>query len=344
MGSRLPTMSHSMAEGGKSMATILQIDQVQTRKKPVRRISAGDVAVVALLPVQFFVAWCMPERLWRLIGRMIQPLAVPLYVRSGVSHTKNLITTLIGGRHKNADLNRKVIQEIALGEFISILEILRDYRPGGWQPEIKITGTHHLNNAHNLGKGTILWITYTHGAKLVSKMAIHRAGYSVSHLSRPRHGLSPTRFGIRFLNRIQTTIENRYIAERIIIKDGEFQKAVRSLMARLRANKVISITVLRDAARPAEISFLSGRIILADGACRLSNRTGAALLPLFTYRDANGVYNVEIGAPIDARQAKTEEESVLCAHRDYARWLERFVLAYPGQWLGWWTVCEIKPR
>lgn len=330
-------MLHSMAEDGRSMATILQSGHVQTGKKLVRRISARDVAVVALLPVQFFIAWCVPERLWRPIARMIQPLAVPLYVRGGASHTKNLITTLIG-RHTSKDLRAKIIQEIALGEFISILEILRDYRPGGWKPEIKITGAHHLDEAHNIGKGAILWITYTHGAKLVSKLAIQRAGYSVSHLSRPRHGLSPTRFGIRFLNRIQTTIENQYIAERITIKDGEFQKAVRSLMARLRANKVISITVLRDAARPAEISFLEGRIILADGACRLAYKTGAALLPLFTYRDANGIYNVEIGAPIDTQQAETEEESVLCAHRDYAKWLERLVLAYPGQWLGWWTV------
>jgi lauroyl/myristoyl acyltransferase len=328
------------AEGGgrdKSMATILQISQAQTRKKPVRRISARDVAVVAFLPVQFFIAWCLPERLWRPIAWMLQPLAVPIYVRGGASHTKNLIRDLMGPR-TSAKLSRKVIQDIALGEFISILEILRDYRPGGWRPKIKLAGAHHLNEAHNVGKGAILWISYTHGAKLVSKLAIHRAGYSVSHLSRPRHGLSPTRFGIRFLNWIQTTIENRYIAERIIIQDGEFQKAVRSLMARLRANRVISITVLRDAARPTEVSFLEGRVILADGACRLSYRTGAALLPLFTYRDAEGTFNVEIGSPIDTRQANTEEESVLCAHHDYAKWLERFVLAYPGQWLGWWTV------
>jgi lauroyl/myristoyl acyltransferase len=323
--------------GNKLMATILQLDHPQTRRKPVRKVSARDVAVVAFLPVQFFIAWCVPERLWRSIARMVQPLAIPLYVRGGAGHTKNLIRDLMG-RQTSANISRKVIQEIALGEFISILEILRDYRPGGWHPKIKITGTHHLDEAHNIGKGAILWISYTHGAKLVSKLAIQRAGYSVSHLSRPRHGLSPTRFGIRFLNWIQTTIENRYIAERIIIQDGEFQKAVRSLMARLRANRVISITVLRDAARPTEVSFLEGRVILADGACRLSYRTGAALLPLFTYRDANGMFNVEIGAPIDTRQAKTEEESVRCAHRDYATWLESFVLAYPGQWLGWWTV------
>jgi lauroyl/myristoyl acyltransferase len=206
---------------------------------------------------------------------------------------------------------------------------------GGWRPDITLVGLENLKAALERGHGAILWVSYTHGAKLLAKMAVCQAGYAVSHLSRPRHGLSSTKFGIRWLNRVQTTIENRYIDERIVVNDGEFQKAVRSLMTKLRANKVISITVHRDALRPTAVPFLKSEIVLADGACKLSHRTNAALLPVFAFRDENGAPNVQIGAPIEPGVGLNEDEAVSVAHREYAARLEKFVLA---QWRGWYQL------
>lgn len=317
------------------MATIIRADRPKAGTNPVPLTTPRDLVVVAFLPIQFLIAWCAPERLWRPIARMLQPVAAFLYVRGGSSAAKNSIRRILG-KHSSPELERAIVQKTALEELVSNFEILRDYRPGGWRPEIRLIGTAYLDAALEKGQGAILWVCYGHGGKLVAKLAIHRAGYSVSHLSRPRHGLSPTKFGRRFLNKIQTTIENRYIAERVTIQDGEFQKAVRSLIARLRSNKVISITVHRDAARPKAISFIEGQIFLADGAGWLAYKTGAALLPVFTYRDAKGMLNVEIQSPIDTRQAETEEASVFRTQQDYAGRLATFVLEYPSEWRGWY--------
>jgi lauroyl/myristoyl acyltransferase len=312
------------------------MNRVRSELKPVKAISARDVVVLCFLPVQFLISWCLPERLWHRSALILEVVTTFLYVKGG-RRTQDLILSVMGG-HLGNGFSRQVTRQLASEEFISILQILRDYRPGRWRPEVKLVGLENLKAALERGQGAILWVSYTHGAKLLAKMAIYQAGYSVFHLSRPRHGLSPTKFGIRWLNKVQTTIENRYIAERIVVKDGEFQKAVRSLMTRLRANKVISITVHRDALRPTAVRFLEGEIVLADGACKLAYRTQAALLPVFAFRDTDGVPNVQIGTPIELRVGQNEDDSVSFAHREYVARLETFVLAYPGQWRGWYQL------
>ena len=54
-------------------------------------------------------------------------------------------------------------------------------------------------------------------SQLVSKMALHRAGYGLVHLSRSEHGYSSTIFGMRCLNPLRSRIESRYLAERVVI-------------------------------------------------------------------------------------------------------------------------------
>ena len=318
------------------MSAASQIEAPAVVKAVVRTFSARDMVVVAFLPLQFLISWCMPERLWPACARMLNPLTSFLYVKGG-DRTQDLIAAVLGQRLPPRT-GRQIVQGLAAEEFISILQILRGYRPGRWRPTIELTGTDHLRTALDHGKGAILWFSYTHARNVIGKMAIQQAGYSVSHLARPRHGLSPTKFGIRFLNRIQTAIENRYIKERIVIHDGKFHKAMRSLIVRLRANEVISIAVHRDAANPTSLPFLQGRIVLATGACWLSYKTGAALLPVTAYRDRKGTFKVEIDAPIDSRQFDSEEDAISCAQRDYIARLEAFVVEYPSQWRGWYLL------
>jgi predicted LPLAT superfamily acyltransferase len=63
-------------------------------------------------------------------------------------------------------------------------------------------------------------------------------------------------------------------------------------------------------------------------------------LPVVAYRDGHDALKVEIDARIDTRQAATETASVVAAHREYVARLERFVLAYPGQWRGWFQLSD----
>ena len=110
------------------------------------------------------------------------------------------------------------------------------WRPGGWSPQITVTGTEHLHVALAAGRGAVLWVAPFVFAPLVAKRGLHQAGFSVHHLSRPSHGFSSTRLGMAVLNPIRTRIEDRYLAERITIpRSGETTAAIRTLARRLAA-------------------------------------------------------------------------------------------------------------
>jgi lauroyl/myristoyl acyltransferase len=139
---------------------------------------------------------------------------------------------------------------------------------------------------------------------------------------------------MRVLNRLQTMVEDRWLGERILAPlQG---KAPLDLLARrLGANGVVSITAQRGTGRAVEVPFLDGGLRLAGGAPALAHKTGAALVPVFAFRNGTGVVEVVVEPPIRVEGGMPREHAVDRAARDYARILEPYVLRYPGQWLGW---------
>lgn len=191
-----------------------------------------------------------------------------------------------------------------------------------------------VDAALRAGRGALLWVAHGFHGHLGAKVGFARAGLTVSHLSRATHGFSESRFGIRVLNRIQTVVEDRYLGERILIPSRG--KAPLDLLARrLGANGIVSITAQRGTGRTVEVPFLDGRLRLAGGAPALAHKTGAALLPVFAFRNPACIVEVVVEPPIGVDGRLSREQAVARAVRDYAPTLERYVLRYPGQWLGW---------
>ena len=104
----------------------------------------------------------------------------------------------------------------------------------------------------------------------MTKLALHEAGYAVAHLSRDTHGFSTTRFGRRVLNPIQTRVERRYLAERLVMSDERSVGPLRELAARLKQNRLVSITLAREWRRTRLVPFLDGYIRIATGALALA--------------------------------------------------------------------------
>ncbi len=188
------------------------------------------------------------------------------------------------------------------------------------------------------GSGAILWIGYFAYRDLVPKMAFHRAGYAVSHLSHPRHGFSKTRFAMRTLNRIPANRGDRYLRERVMMSLDGPVGAMRVLHRRLRENGVVSITVGGVARQPVMVPFMDGQIRLATGAPDLACATRAALLPVFPVRNEAGLLTVEVAPPLEVPDTSTRRGSSEAVLRQYAELLETQVLKYPGQWKGWFRL------
>ena len=242
------------------------------------------------------------------------------------------------GRRRVGRAPESIVKDVAGANIEATLQFLRDYRPGGWKPAIQLVGREHVEAALGRGSGAILWIGNFVFRDLIPKMAFHRAGYAVSHLSHPRHGFSATHFAMRTLNHIRTFRADRYLGERVMISLDGHVGAMRVLHRRLRANGVVSITVGRRALQPATVAFMDGRITVATGALDLARATKAALLPVFPVRNEAGLLTVAVAPALDVPQTLSRRAATEAALRQYAGLLETHVLKYPDQWEGWFAL------
>jgi len=296
-------------------------------------VSASDGAVLFGLPFLLATSWALPEGAWPRFCGAVARVAVPM-LSADPAATAAVIQRTLGARA--ADLPPERVLERLSGErILAILQLLRSYRPGGWNPRIRLSGTEHLEAALARGRGAILWIGMTVYADLVAKMAFHRAGFEVSHLSRASHGFSESRFGARCLNPVQTRVEDRFLRQRVSLSTLGSRAALARLEARLAENGVVSVTVHRTARRPVAAPFLDGEIVLAPGAAVLAQRSGAALLPVFAWRDEDEGLTVAIEAPLVVGTDGDGRVLAEAVVRDYAARLVPQVLSRPGQWTGW---------
>lgn len=293
---------------------------------------AGDLGVLAGLAALGVVAWSLPYERWRGFARTLAPMAVP-FVAGGRSSLASTIEQ-VGGDMLGQPVET-VLREFMACHIERVLPYLRDYRPNGWQPLIRVLGKEQIDAALASGRGVVLWDAHFAFASLVTKLGLRRAGLWVSHLSHPRHGFSTSRFGMKLLNPVITTVERRYLGERVVLGLDDSKEALRRLTARLRAGGVVSVKVGGTAKRPLMAPFLNGEIPLGPGAPLLARDGEALLMPVFTLRDGKGGFTIQIEPPLDLPMQGSKSDALEAAARDYAKRLEPYVLGAPGQWLGW---------
>ncbi len=298
-----------------------------------RSASATDFLVLVGLAVLTPLAWILPERAWRGIGHALAPIAGRVMARQ----TRESVARIraLGGE-RIGEARPEAVQDELMATYVEdILHVLRELRPGGWSPEIEIRGTGHIDAALARGRGAVLWISHFAFYSLTGKIALHRAGYAVSHLSHPRHGFSSTRFGMAVLNPIRARAEDRYLEARVMLGLDSAGAALAELARRLEANQVVSVTAREAAQRALEVRFLDGTIGFAAGAPYLAHKTGAALLPVHVMARPGGGYEVIVEPALEVDPGATREDACARAARQYGERLAPHVLARPGQWRGW---------
>ena len=306
------------------------------KAESVKLIAPGDFAVAFGLPILAAVSWALPERFWRRFCAAVAPVSVRMLTSDPASTVRKVGEIL--GRRRVGRTPESIVKDVAGANIEATVQFLRDYRPGGWKPAMQLVGREHVEAALERGSGAILWIGNFAYRDLVPKMAFHRAGYAVSHLSHPRHGFSKTRFAMRTLNRIPANRGDRYLRERVLLSLQGPVGAMRALSRRLRENGVVSITVGGVARHPVMVPFMDGRIRMATGAPDLARATKAALLPVFPVRNEAGLLTVEVAPPLEVPDASTRSEATAAVLRQYAELLEAQVLKHPGQWMGWFSL------
>lgn len=277
------------------------------------------------------LAWAAPERLWR-------PLSYPAGLLNACLHpgrtrrTARRIELALGGRRNRLTAYLTEIGHRA-GRAEERLQVLRSHRPGGWQPRTRIIGSEHLARALDEGSGAILWVCSLLFSNLVTKIALHRAGFRLIHLSRFSHGFSQTALGMRWLNPIQIGIENRYLAERVVVPADGSLGFTRTLQRRLAANQLVSITARPGARRTETLPFLEGHVRLATGPADLALGTGAALLPVFTVRRGWRDFDITIESPLKAPAGAGRQLAIHSVLEQYVGLMASYATRHPRQWM-----------
>lgn len=279
------------------------------------------------------LAWCLPERLWWPFCRALARLSM-LVKRNGATYRRKF-TELVGERRPEIDVDEVARANLANNHLLR-LQGMRLYAPFGWRPRLRLVGREHIEHAIAAGKGAILWVAPMACKDLVAKMALHQAGYQVSHLSRFDHGFSISLWGARLFNPIWTRIEERFLAERLVISPREQVNALRVLIKRLRENRLVSVAATTEGRKYPHVSpFLNGTIKLAGGAASLCVTTGAALVPIFNVRQPDGSFVVTVEPALLAASNGDAAQQIDSLIAQFVKLLESYALRYPCDYHGW---------
>ena len=294
-------------------------------------ISAGDLGLMLKLPAAALLAALLPPARWEGAASRLDELAAHLGTNvRRISEDK--IAALIRGQDvagSPAAIRAGLQRNFRLNQ----LQFVASWLPGGWPARIAVDGADHVRAALDAGRGAVLWVAPLVFAPLIAKRALYERGFAVHHLSHG-HQLSGTRFGIAVLNPIRTRIEDRYLAERIVIAQaGQTAAAVRTLAQRLAANRVVSVTFTDQGMRRVETPFLAGRLRPAPGAAHLALRSGAALLPVFALRTGPDTFSVEIAPPLLSPPREDRDRQMQAMVGVYAEQLAARVRRWPDQFL-----------
>jgi hypothetical protein len=273
------------------------------------------------------VAWLVPPRFW---GAITRPLcsASFLFDRAAPRLPPGLVE-LLGGEEGYA------MVRLRQSYLEACMTTLRAWAPWSGDPSVTLSGRQHLDDALEAGKGAIVWVAQTSCASVVAKAGLHEAGFRLAHLSRPSHPFSGTAFGVRFLNRIQTGIEARYIDERLTLAPGAETATLLRARRLLTENRVLSITAGGPAAERVSVPFLGGALSLPAGALRLSIMTGAAVLPVFVLRTGATAFQVHVEPPLTIERGGDRAAAYQAAGSEWTQRLEGHLSRRPEVWQGW---------
>lgn len=232
---------------------------------------------------------------------------------------------------------RNAITDSSVGDTENLIIVIRSLLLRKWRPKYSVSGKHHLDEAIADGKGVVLWVAHFSFASLITKMALDREGYGVIHTSRPEHGVSKSRFGIRYLNWVRVWAEDRYLAERIIHRRNHPGETKQAALAALRGNGLLSITVgAWEGRHVATGELLGAKFTVSAGAPAFAYFSGAKLLPVFTTRNDDGdSYNVMIGAPLGEGARSSLDDYITASTLELFAEHEARIREAPNQWRSW---------
>jgi len=210
---------------------------------------------------------------------------------------------------------------------------LRGLHRSGWPVQIDLEGVHHLDRALSRGRGAVLWFSSFCDPVLLMR-ALAERGTPLCHLSAYTHGApGHSRFGVRFVAPVHRSVEKRYLAERIVMRNSSSPGYVKRVRQSLGSNRAVSVRgdLALDATHEADC--LGRHCAFSAGAPRIAHSAQAPLLTSAIARLGPAHYRVTIDEEL--RLPEGRREFVREAVAEYARRLDCRLMENPADWEGW---------
>jgi lauroyl/myristoyl acyltransferase len=216
-------------------------------------------------------------------------------------------------------------------KYLSWMQILACHTRRTWRPGTRLIGREHVDLALEGGRGVVLFTATFAYKDLMAKAALADAGYALSHVSRDTHGFSGTRFGKRWLNPIYTSVEQRFLHERLVFSGSNTKEVSAAVRDRLQRNRPVMITVTPLGRQVATRPFLGGQIHIATGGLSFACEQDTPVLPVFSLRQADGEVTTFVGSALQQPQGASLGARIDALLDDYVPRLESHVRRHPDQ-------------
>ncbi|MGI9487586.1 MAG: hypothetical protein ACR2RF_17255 [Geminicoccaceae bacterium] len=292
-------------------------------------ISLRDGVISAVISTLALASWSVPETKWPAIAELLARFR--LARRGPLSPDERSMVAIVAGARPEGWVDDVYLPKALAHKYLSWMQILACHGPGRWRPHTRLIGREHIERARDVGRGVVLFTATFAYKDLMAKAALAGAGYRVSHVSKDTHGFSETRFGKRWLNPIYTSIEERFLRERMVFGGSNTKTVSARIRDRLKRNDMVMITVTPLGRHVATRPFLNGSIHIATGGLSFASENDTPVLPVFTLRQADGGTTTFVGSALDQPVGAARAEKISAMLDDYVPRLEAHVRHYPDQ-------------
>lgn len=191
------------------------------------------------------------------------------------------------------------------------------------QAHVDFKGLNHLDQAMKKDKGVLLLSLHLGHGDMAISMIAHR-GYPLSVISK--------HFKVKWLNDFWFGTRTRFGAHFL---DPHGRNSSFDILKILKQKRLL-IFVLDQYMGPPyglETTFFGVKTGTAYGLSLFALKTGAPVLPVWTYRDALGRNVIELGEEIAIEQKSSKEGTLLATTQKYNHVLEELILQHPEDWL-----------
>lgn len=304
----------------------------------MRFVAIKDGYYLTVIGLVKIASWCSPKLKEGLV-RSVAWLAYNLSTSKRRHSEKNLAAAFDG--KMNESRVRRVVRR-AFYEFWDDTFSLLPPRGGRAAHETaNLCGLEHLRAALKKGRGVVLWESRHFGKRTVAKRILHEEGFAIHQVHGWNHlggllGDSPSWVQRNLIDRVFEGWEKRFVKEIIHLPESNSLAFTRALLERLQRNAVVCIPADGGSGQKfIPVHFLGRAGAFPTGMVSLARISGAAILPLFCFRESTATIKVVIEAPLAIESNADKERGLENSIAGYVGLLEGYARRYPEQYRNW---------